>query len=302
MSGNEWLENCVKADGIHVISQNLPFEHPEDDYDRQYGNDDVEKTIGAFVLDAAGFTPRSLLELACGTGHMTASLVYDGRVEEIVASDASIEFLKITRNKIAGLGQGDKVSFVLLSDADFNQIPQGRYDAIMMRSALHHFADFRETAAILLSKLPPGGGLFMLEPRADFHIASSLILKAAQSRSDRVQWTDRHAHQTQSFIDAASFYLDRKLDKREAEDKYVFYIDELVEIASENKVTFTSLGGEYLSAFTSVFHDFMKYCMNFDADVLSDILALVDDELRFMDSAYASRPRYGAAEWFLFRA
>jgi SAM-dependent methyltransferase len=301
----DWLQKLPQQGGIYLASENLPYEHPEDDYDSQYGKevDAIEQTIGAFILDTAGFVPEAVLEVACGTGHLTASLLYDGRVERIVASDASERFLEITKRKVASLPARDKLDLVRLADTDFDSIPAGVFDAIMMRSALHHFADFKGAAATLISKLRRGGGLFMLEPRADFHIAGALILKCAKVKAAQMglSWADTHERHANDFINAAEFYLDRTRSKAHAEDKYVFQLDELLEIADMTGTKLKCLGGEYDSTFSANFRDFMRYCMSCDLGALDDIMAAAADELAFIDRAYESRPRYAAAEWFLFR-
>lgn len=302
---DDWLNGFRKEGDIFVLSQDSPFQHPEDDYDRQYGKDadPIEKTIGAFVLDAAGFIPETVLELACGTGHMTASLLHDDRIERIVASDASRQFLELTKRKVSELPGHHKLDLLVLSDSEFESIPENTFDAIMMRSALHHFVDFEAIAESLIRKLKRGGGLFMLEPRADFHIASSLVLRnAKQKGTSEGAWTDQHDKHMNDFVDAARFYLERNTDKSSAEDKYVFHLEEFLAIAQRTNSQFTVLGGEYVSTFTSNFHDFMHYCMSFQPDVLSDIMRLADDDLKFLDHAFGNRPRFAAAEWFLFRA
>jgi SAM-dependent methyltransferase len=295
---SEWLASLPQQDGISLISDDLPYDHPEQDYDLQYGSEAIEESIGPFVLDAAGFIPNALLEVACGTGHMTASLLFDGRVKEIVASDASAAFLNITRKKVAKLGGA--TGLVRLTDNDFDRIPEGVFDAIVMRSALHHFTDFKAVASTLLGKIQQGGGLFLLEPRADFHIAIGLILMNVQAKAPRV-WTERHEEQTQRVIDAASFYLDRTLDKEGAEDKHVFLVEDFVEIAKENGATLSILGGEYPGSFSRYFHEFIKHCERFDPDVIRTVMAVAAEELAFVDKAFAPRPRYASAEWFLLR-
>ena len=301
-----WLQQLPKEQGIYLASDNSPYDHSEDNYDSQYGHSDgdaIEKTIGSFVLDAAGFIPQTVLEVACGTGHLTASLLYDGRIRRLVASDASGRFLEITRRKVASLATRDRLDLVRLADTDFDAIPAGVFDAIMMRSALHHFVDFKGVAATLVNKLRPGGGLLMLEPRADFHIAGSLILKCAKANAAQMNlpWTEAHERHASDFINAAEFYLNRTRDKTRAEDKYVFHLDELLEIAHLTGTTLSCLGGEYNSTFSSNFRDFMRYCMSFDQTVLSGIMEASKGELAFMDRAYETRPRYAAAEWFMFR-
>src|SRR5262249_41629494 len=147
------------------------------------GGDWIDKRLGGWLLDAAGFIPETVLEVACGTGFLTGALLHDGRIKRLVSSDASGRFLGITMRKTALLPTFGRLSLVRLADADFDAIPAGVFDAIMMRSALHHFVDFKGVAAMLIGKLRPGGGFFMLEPRADFHIASSLILKSVKVKA-----------------------------------------------------------------------------------------------------------------------
>ncbi|MBS0220809.1 MAG: class I SAM-dependent methyltransferase [Proteobacteria bacterium] len=304
---NNWLQKLPQERGIHSLSDNSPYAHSEDDYDSHYGHsdgDNIDKIVGTYILDAAGFVPETILEVACGSGHLTCSLLYDGRVKRLVASDASERFLEITKRKAGRLPTCDRLDLVRLADADFDAIPAGVFDAIMMRSALHHFVDFKGVAATLVSKLKPGGGLFMLEPRADFHIASSLILKCAKAKATHggLSWTETHQLHTQLFIDSAEFYLNRtRTDKAFAEDKYVFHLDELLEIADLTGTTLRCLGGEDDNTFSTRFRDFMHFCMSFDPDVLADIMALAAEELAFMDRAYETHSRYAAAEWFLFR-
>ncbi len=303
---DDWLLRLPREQGIYLASENSPYDHAEDDYDSQYGHSDadaIERTIGRFILDAAGSVPETVLEVACGTGHLTASLLHDGRIRRLVASDASGRFLEITKRKVASLAARDRLDLVRLADTDFDAIPAGVFDAIMMRSALHHFVDFKGVAATLVKKLKPGGALLMLEPRADFHIAGSLILKCAKAKAVQMglPWTEAHEHHAGDFISAAEFYLNRTCDKTRAEDKYVFHIDELMEIAHLTGTHLKCLGGEYRSTFSSNFHDFMRYCMRYDQSVLNDIMEAAKDELAFMDRAYETKPRYAAAEWFMFR-
>lgn len=304
----DWLRSIPETRGIHRLSKNQSFDHPEEDYDNQYGHsgeDLIEKTIGSFILNAAGFVPEQVLEVACGTGHLTASLLFDGRIKRIVASDASEKFLRITKSKVDSVPRNvnDSLNLLLLSDSEFNLIPPDVFDGIMMRSALHHFLDFKSVAKILIEKLRPGGGLFLLEPRADFHIASSLMLMSAKTKAVKsdIPWTDLHEYHVNDFINSAEFYLSRDRDKSSAEDKFVFFLDEMLEISESTGTTLKRLGGEYCSNFTTNFRDFMHYCMKFDSRVLSDVMALLSAELDFMDHTYKSQPRYAAAEWLLFR-
>lgn len=55
------------------------------------------------------------------------------------------------------------MKLVCLSDAVFKAIPANVFDAIMLRSALHHFVDFKGVAKLLIGKLKKNGVL-CIEP------------------------------------------------------------------------------------------------------------------------------------------
>ncbi len=303
---DNWLGRYQKSDGIVFVSDTRSYAHAESDYDAQYGHPDIEfieETIGTFVLNALPRIPSAVLELACGTGLLTASLVHDGRVGTLIASDASAEFLKITQKKTSRLPRASTLKLACIKDSDFAQIPVGVFDAIMMRSALHHFVDFKGIASDLIKKLKPGGALCMLEPRADFQICTSLILKNAKVRAqaDKLNWSDKHDLAVTGFVAMTEFYLDRKQDKSAAEDKYSFHFEEFLEIAERTGSSLRCVGGEYISSFSTCFREFLRYCMSYDEEIVSDIVNIAGDELKFMDHVYASRPRYAAAEWFVFQ-
>jgi SAM-dependent methyltransferase len=298
-----WLNTLPQHEGIFFLSEDRRFAHPEDAYDSQVGGEVIETTIGEFVLSHATRRLNTILEIACGTGRLTASLVYTGKIKTLVASDASTKFLKLTQRKITSLPEGTCFKLLRLADSDFECIPANLFDAIMLRSALHHFVDFRRTASTLIGKLRPGGLLYMMEPRADFHITASLLLKAAKTKyaAEKLSWSPMHELAVTQFIDTARFYLDRQMDKSLAEDKYVFFIDELTDIANDTGTSITCIGGEDVRRYSRKFREYMIHLMQVDVSIVDSLMAVIVDELEFMDFAHSSRPRYSAAEWFMFK-
>ncbi len=302
----KWLGGLSRTGDVYHLSQNKSYMHSEQDYDLQYGHADqnfIEETIGSFLINSLPRVPDTVLEVACGTGLLTGSLLFDGRIKSLIASDASVEFLRLTGNKTRNLPTYNRLRLLCLKDEDFGAIPSGVFDAIMMRSALHHFVSFKDVASTLISKLKPGGSFCMLEPRADFQIATSLILKNAKAVSAlrNLPWSDQHDWHVKQFTDMTEFYLDRQQDKAAAEDKYSFHFEEFIEIAETTGTTLRCVGGEYLSTFSSAFASFLRYCMSIDEAIVADFVKASAEELAFMDRVYASRPRYGAAEWFVFQ-
>jgi 2-polyprenyl-3-methyl-5-hydroxy-6-metoxy-1,4-benzoquinol methylase len=300
-SVESWLSELSQADGIYLLSKDRPFGHPEQEYDKHIVSQ-VEPTIGHLVLSRARRAPQNILEIGCGTGYLTSSLIHAGGMTTLVASDPSTKFLHLTRQKVQTLPQSGKLRLLRLADCDLDCIPSELFDFIVMRSVLHHFEDFKSAAALLLSKLPPGGQCFMLEPRADFHITASLLLKMAKANAlaRRDGWSTQHEKVVRDFVEAAEFYSDRGRDKSGSEDKYAFFVEELLGISEDTGTVLSSIGGEYQTTYSQGFKDFLFYCMNCPQQIVQEIAALLSDELAFMDRTHSARPRYYPAEWFAF--
>ncbi len=298
---DSWLSELTQTDDIYLLSEDRPFGHPEEEHDKHVVSP-VEPTIGNLVLSHARKAPQNILEIGCGSGYLTASLICAGGMNTVVASDASTQFLRLTRQKVEPLPHSSKLRLLRLADGELDRIPKDLFDLIIMRSVLHHFVDFKSAAARLISKLPRDGQCLMLEPRADFHITASLLLKLARANSIRRlspgRWSKEQETAVRNFVETAEFYLDRQRDKSSAEDKYVFFVEELLEIAKDTGTSLSCIGGEGDSTYSQCFSDFLLYCMNYSPKVVQEITVLLSDELAFMDRAHSARPRYYAAEWF----
>ena len=105
--------------------------------------------------------PRSLLELACGTGLFTRHLA--PRVPRITAIDASPEVLAINAARVAA----SNVDY-LESDL-FAWRPATRYDAVFFSFWLSHVPDDRFAAfwEIVRSALAPGGAAYLVDSAFD---------------------------------------------------------------------------------------------------------------------------------------
>jgi SAM-dependent methyltransferase len=105
--------------------------------------------------------PRSLLELACGTGLFTRHLA--PRVQRITAIDASPEVLAINAARVAA----PNVDY-LESDL-FAWRPAMRYDAVFFSFWLSHVPDdrFAEFWEIVRSALAPGGAAYLVDSAFD---------------------------------------------------------------------------------------------------------------------------------------
>jgi demethylmenaquinone methyltransferase/2-methoxy-6-polyprenyl-1,4-benzoquinol methylase len=105
--------------------------------------------------------PRTVLELACGTGLFTRRLA--PRVAQVTAVDASPEVLAINRGRVAA----DNVEYV---EADlFSWQPTQRYEVVFFSFWLSHVPDdwlaaFWKTVAAALA---PGGAAYLIDSAFD---------------------------------------------------------------------------------------------------------------------------------------
>ena len=101
---DSWLSEFTQTDDIYLLSKDRSFGHPEQDYDKHVVTP-IVPAIGDLVLSHAKKAPQNILEIGCGSGYLTASLIHAGGMQTIVASDASTQFLKLTRQKVRPLSQ-----------------------------------------------------------------------------------------------------------------------------------------------------------------------------------------------------
>jgi 2-polyprenyl-3-methyl-5-hydroxy-6-metoxy-1,4-benzoquinol methylase len=119
---------------------------------------EVEDALASWI---AARRPRTVLELACGTGLFTRRLA--PCVANLTAVDASPEVIAINRARVAA----DNVEYI---QADlFSWRSPRRYDAVFFSFWLSHvpqdcFASFWETVAATLS---PGGAAYLIDSAFD---------------------------------------------------------------------------------------------------------------------------------------
>jgi SAM-dependent methyltransferase len=119
---------------------------------------EVEEAVGRWLETRR---PRSVLELACGTGLFTRLLA--PVVERLTAVDASPEVLTINRQRVASRN----VEYV---EADlFAWAPRERYDAVFFSFWLSHVPDERFDAfwATLRAALAAEGAAYLIDSAFD---------------------------------------------------------------------------------------------------------------------------------------
>ncbi|MGA5042052.1 class I SAM-dependent methyltransferase [Streptomyces capoamus] len=128
------------------------------------------------ALDEVPVNPGdTVVELACGTGHLTAEIVrrLDGR-GAVFAVDKSLGMLEVARKKVLPLVEEAPGLLVELSDGDMETfargIPSGSADLVVVGWAICYAKPPRLLAQIERI-LRPGGHALVIETRADAHKA-----------------------------------------------------------------------------------------------------------------------------------
>lgn len=115
------------------------------------------------AIDALGaFCPKSILDIATGTGDFAILSAQRIRPERIVGADISEGMMSVGREKVARMGLQQTISFqredcMELSFAD------GSFDAVTSAYGVRNFQDLDKGLAEMYRVLKPGGHLLIVE-------------------------------------------------------------------------------------------------------------------------------------------
>jgi ubiquinone/menaquinone biosynthesis C-methylase UbiE len=239
-----YLGEYELQDGILLISAPRPFQHPEEDYDKQYHVDRMDvatyRSQGealAELCDEFGWNAGGpVLEIGCGTGRLSLALALSGRFQEILATDPSPAFCGITARKLRALEPLCKhVRVAVMSAEDLERLPSSTFSVIALRSVLHHILDIRQFFFECSRILAPGGLLIFEEPCYEGYVLMGAILQfmPAVLRAQGIEPGDEQLRRIQWMCDTMKWYARRDVDKSAAEDKHLFRPDELMNLCAE---------------------------------------------------------------------
>ncbi|MFM8238288.1 MAG: class I SAM-dependent methyltransferase [Actinomycetota bacterium] len=211
------------------------------DYEAVMGIDDsvvreVEREWAA-VIAALSLVPTRTLEIGAGTGVLTRAFLANRQVEELVATDVSLPFLRTLADRLAA--PEERLSFVV-SDANRPHFREGSFDVVIGRSVLHHLLDYPDTLRQCFTVLQPGGAAVFYEPvlegKTITTLFMSLMLRADEiaGGSERLTDAERSLIERQIRHQMKSTFLpqDRETLAR-MEDKYIFKIEEMRALGRE---------------------------------------------------------------------
>ena len=99
---------------------------------------------------------RRALVLGCGSGWLERALATPGGgIQEIVACDVAIETVDRARARAESEGKG-KIQYLVIN-LEHQELPEGRFDAIIANDVLHHITDLEGLYVRIHDALEPRG-------------------------------------------------------------------------------------------------------------------------------------------------
>lgn len=249
----KWYEACRRQDGIHYLSEALPFAHDEDWYAGRFESDaamgkgaiELLRHIGADFCQPA-------LEIGCGAGALSYGLALHSRYPRLILADPSVRFIEITRNQLAGLKIEAQPEFTVMFGEQISLFPDASLSLVLMRYTLHHIWDLNAFFTECSRVLVPGGVLLFEEPHASFftHAAAMVLFMIPVAESMKIDLPLDIRDQIDMFLRTIENYVREDIDKSEQEDKHLFGTETVLELAEQTGFRFRFVLNRNLSSFT----------------------------------------------------
>ncbi|HVS43810.1 MAG TPA: class I SAM-dependent methyltransferase [Candidatus Dormibacteraeota bacterium] len=232
-----WLSRRPGDDGIRELSAPHSFggdEAGEAAYADQFSVDDayidsVSRGLRRVLDDLHADRSGAALELGCGTGIFSRSLVRTGLYPVYVLTDMSPRFLRLTRDHLAAQN-GAAVEYVVLSTEDIRRWPRRSLSLIALRYVLHHVLDWRGFLDTAARRLRPGGVLTFEEPCSDGYLLQMMLVDVLRRLPEVAESGEQVRRDLDFFVSTTKWYLSTGVDKAPSEDKHVFRVSEVVDV------------------------------------------------------------------------
>ena len=131
------------------------------------GKDEMREWRDATLAEIRQCRPKKVLEIGCGTGLLLLELAPD--CEEYWGTDFSARSLDYIRGQAELSGAShNKITLLRKLANDFDQIPRGYFDAVILNSVIQYFPDFEYLLEVLTgaaASVRPGGFLLVGDVR-----------------------------------------------------------------------------------------------------------------------------------------
>ncbi len=238
---DNYLSSVARTDQIYQFSRSKSYQISPERYRhfKQQAHDVRRTTMGARSIGAKLLeldVPRSGLavEIGCGTGRLSGSLVLNGHFESYLITDSSGELVKEAKRRIEELESGSEVRFGVMREQDVAGFPDASVGSFFMAAVLHHILDWKQALRTMKKKLQPGGIIFFTEPCLEFGLTlAPLLMTFKKTLEDRgVQLEQRVLKSLRAFAGALKQRGDPfNLEQKKFEDKHFFRLSDMYHFA-----------------------------------------------------------------------
>lgn len=184
---------------------------------------------------------KNVLDIGCGSGNATFSLLKTLPDAQIYATDISPDMVGILMKRAQLLSETDKI-IPFISNAEKVQLGAEAFDLIFGSSMIHHLIEPAEFLDRILRSLKPGGICLFTEPFKTGHQIMRFFLSELSSGSE---YAKAIPTDIQEFFKAYIFTIDAMctldrtgLDYSKLDDKWMFSKRFFEDAARRNKVKF----------------------------------------------------------------
>ena len=125
-----------------------------------FGIDKIWRRKGIAFLRP--FSPKSILDIATGTGDLAISMQKKLKADRIIGADISEGMMQVRREEVAHAGLSEYISFEQ-QDCTALTYPDNSFDAVTAAFGVRNFENIEQGIAEMFRGLKPGGHLMILE-------------------------------------------------------------------------------------------------------------------------------------------
>jgi len=108
------------------------------------------------VLEGMDLSGRTVLDIGCGAGGITAALVDEYGAERVVGIDVEAPVLDTARRRAQARGVADRIEFVEVEPGPL-PFPDASFDVVFSKDSIIHIPDKEALFADVMRVLAPGG-------------------------------------------------------------------------------------------------------------------------------------------------
>lgn len=163
-----------KSEQVEEMFDNIAPDYDKLNHTMSFGIDRLWRKRAIRFL--AAFKPRTILDIATGTGDFAIQAYRTIMPQKITATDISEGMMEVGRRKVDAIGLNDRIVF-LKDDSTALSFPDNSFDAITVAFGVRNFDDLDRGLNEMFRVLNPGGHLVILELSVPEHFPFRQIYK-----------------------------------------------------------------------------------------------------------------------------